>query len=414
MNNFLYVWIYPPEALKPVLCGTLELVGGRLCRFAYAESWIEHPGAFELSVDLPLRAGAFEPLHDQLIHPIFEDAGPDRWGRRIIEKTFNLPRRSEIDYLAVAGEDRIGALAFSESPDEYLPSSEQALRGADLGALLAAAQALERRDEISDDMRRLLRPGTSAGGARPKAIIEDQGRRWIAKFPAEGDTVDVCAIEHASLRLAHACGITVPDSMLVQARGRNILLVERFDRDAQGARRHFCSAKTMLLAEGIEAKDASYADLAMSVRRYSSVPTSDAHEVFRRMAFNVLMENTDDHEKNHAFLWHSDRWNLSPAYDIQPQLQNIGYQQLIVGKDRYEPTLQNVMSDCERFMLSEDEARSLLADMLERVSDWQQAFAIEGVSEQDIAQCRQYVRVDTLVGSWNEMNRSKKRARQRM
>lgn len=413
MNDSLHVWVYLPRALEPVACGMLELVGGRMCRFAYAREWLERDDAIELSPDLPLRAGAFEPPSGHDIHPIFEDAGPDRWGRRIIEKAFNLRRRTEIDYLALAGEDRVGALAFSASGTEYVPSNEQALHRADLQALLSAAQALERREDISDDMRRLLRPGTSAGGARPKAIIEDQGRRWIAKFPAEGDTIDVCAVEHACLRLAQSCGIAVPDSMLVQVRGQRVLLVERFDRDRDGARHHFCSAKTLLLAEGIEAKDAAYSDLATSARRFSSVPTRDAHEIFRRMAFNVLMENTDDHEKNHAFLWASGRWNLAPAYDIQPQLQNIGYQQLIVGRDGYEPSIQNVLSDCGRFMLSDEEAIAQLSTILDRVSGWPDVFESEGVSAGDIAQCEQYVRVARLKENWKPSTKAKKQSKAR-
>src|SRR5260363_289509 len=144
-----------------------------------------------LSPDLPLKAGQFEPPAGLDLHPVFEDAGPDRWGRQIIDKVFQLPRRSPIDYLATAGEDRIGALGFSSSPDDYVVAKEQAFQAADLADLLRAAQALEHHMPINDEMRRLLRPGASAGGARLKAIIQDRQRHWIAKFPAEGDIADM-------------------------------------------------------------------------------------------------------------------------------------------------------------------------------------------------------------------------------
>ncbi|RKP53722.1 type II toxin-antitoxin system HipA family toxin [Pararobbsia silviterrae] len=414
MNNELHVWMYLPGALEPVHCGTLELVGGRMCRFSYATSWLELDEAFALSPDLPLRPGAFEPPVGQDIGPIFEDAGPDRWGRPIIERVFNPRRRSEIDYLALVGEDRIGALAFSSSSETYSPAADQVLHRADLPALLAAAQAIERREEIGEEMRRLLRPGTSAGGARPKAIIEDAGRRWIAKFPADGDTVDVCAIEHASLRLAQVCDIAVPDSRLVTVRGQNVLLVERFDRDTDGSRHHFCSARTACLADGIPIEQAAYSDIANFARRYSATPTADAREVFRRMVFNVLMENTDDHEKNHAFLWKNGRWNLAPAYDLQPQLQGIDYQALRVGDKGHEPTLENVMSACGRFMLTEHEARDIVSAMLVTLARWEIAFAEAGVDARDIEQCGPFVRVAREAEAWSEATRSARRSRSRV
>ena len=175
-NSELFVWIYPPSSAEPIHCGVLQLISGRLCRFEYAPAWLARDDAFELSPDLPLRAGKFEPSAGLNIHPIFADAGPDRWGRQIIDRVFRLRRSSEIDYLAVAGEDRIGALGFSLDSERYDVVAEQALHTADLAALLSAARAIEHRMPIDEGMRRLLRPGASAGGARPKAIIQDGGR----------------------------------------------------------------------------------------------------------------------------------------------------------------------------------------------------------------------------------------------
>ncbi|KMY86642.1 HIPA protein [Candidatus Paraburkholderia calva] len=154
--------------------------------FSYAPSWLDDKHAIELSQNLPLRPGEFEPGLGQEINPIFEDAGPDRWGRRVIDVAFRPVRRSPIDYLALAGEDRIGALGFSWSAKRYEAPADQAFHAADLDALAKAAHAIEVHDPIDERLRRLLQPGRSVGGARPKAIIQEDGRYWIAKFPAEG------------------------------------------------------------------------------------------------------------------------------------------------------------------------------------------------------------------------------------
>lgn len=390
MNDVLHVWIYPPGAARPVPCGVLELVQGRRCLFNYDASWLAHPRAFPLSPDMPLHAGVIAPPSGLDLHPVFEDAGPDRWGKNVINKVFNPQRRSPLEYLELAGEDRIGALGFSRSGAEYLVPEEQAFSVADLDELMRAAEALANQLPIDDDLRRLLRPGASAGGARPKAVIRHDGEAWIAKFPAEGDEMDVCAVEYASLRLAQSCGVDVPESRLVQVGGRNVLLVKRFDRE-QGSRLHYTSARTMLIAEGLGEQEMGYADLADLARRHSVAPKEDCRQLFLRMAFNVMIENTDDHDKNHAFLCKAGEWRLSPAYDIQPQVQGLGYHQLRIGLDGHVPSIANVLSECTRFLLKKREAEEIVADLAERVGVWKKVFTESGVSERDIAQCGRYI-----------------------
>lgn len=198
------------------------------------------------------------------------------------------------------------------------------------------------------------------------------------------------AIEHASLRLAHRCGIDVPLSRLVRVGARNLLLVKRFDRQRRH-RVHFASARTMLIAEGMTEDAMGYADLADAARRLSLTPQRDCHQLFRRMTFNVLLENTDDHAKNHAFLYQNGHWRLAPAYDIAPQLQGIGYHQVRIGKEGHVPTLSNVLSEAGRFMLSPDEAARVVDGMVGLIRDWQAVFAAEGVEQHDIDVCAAYV-----------------------
>lgn len=390
MNDKLYVWIYPAEETHPVLCGVLELLQGRRCLFSYDHSWLERSDAFALSPDLPLQLGVHEPSDRFDIHPIFEDAGPDRWGKNIINKVFNPPRRSPLEYLELAGENRIGALGFSRSPTEYQVGEGASFHTIDIPALIRASEALSLQMPIDDEMRRLLRPGSSAGGARPKSIIKHKGKDWIAKFPAEGDEYDVCAFEHASLVLARKCGIDVAESELLKVGKQNVLLVKRFDREHQG-RIHFASARTLLIAEGVKEGVMGYADVAEVARRLSTSPKEDCHELFRRMVFNVFIENTDDHEKNHAFLFRKGAWNLSPAYDVLPQLQGLGFHQMRIGKDGNEAKIANLLSEYDRFLLKQAEAESIVANIHEQVLGWRDVFLQAGVSSHDIVLCDGYV-----------------------
>lgn len=396
MNNRLFVWVYVEGASVPIPCGELELLGGRRCLFRYLPDYLSRSNAFALAPDLPLRRGQLEPSAGQDLHPIFEDAGPDRWGRQIIDKIFQPQRRSPIDYLALSGEDRIGALGFSLSETVYQAGHQQVFGCADLAELLQAASAVEYQLPMTEDLRRLLQPGASAGGARPKVILQEGGRKWLAKFPAYGDESDVCALEYASLRLAAACGIVVPASELIPIHGKNVLLVERFDRASDGSRYHFASARTLLLAQGVKESEIAYSDIAETARRFSAYPKADCLQIFLRMAFNVLMENTDDHEKNHAFLYRDGHWTLAPAYDLQPQLQAVRYQQLIVGAGSYEPTLFNMMADCGRFMLTKTEASEVLKQLAIQLERWPQVFAQYHVSANDIELCRRFISLEQI------------------
>jgi serine/threonine-protein kinase HipA len=411
MNNDLFVWFYPPHGQEPQLCGRLDLIGGRQCVFSYAREYLSRADGIALCPDLPLRDGQYTAPVGLELHPIFEDAGPDRWGRRVIDRAFNPRRRAAIDYLALAGEDRIGALGFSASDEIYQVDQAPAFHRSDLPSLIEAARAVELQLPIDERLRQLLRPGGTAGGARPKAVIDDEGSAWIAKFAADGDAVDFCAIEHASVRLARECGIEAPESRLVQLGRSRALLVKRFDREPGGGRIHFASARTMLLGDGIPEEQMAYADIAEFARRFSPTPAEDSLQMFRRMVLNILIENTDDHAKNHAFLHQgTDRWRLSPVYDIQPQLQGIPYQQLIVGDEGTDPTLTNALSQAGRFMLTPAAAHAEVERILETVSGWREVFGESGVCERDIHELESFMMRDVELPPLSTRRRTKRGA----
>jgi serine/threonine-protein kinase HipA len=391
MNNYLYVWVFTKDSwASPVLCGRLELLGGRRCLFAYDDSWLLRPDSFELSPDIPLRKGAFNPSQGLDVHPIFDDAGPDKWGKNIINKIYNPARRFPFEYLLLSGENRIGALAFSESSEKYLPLKSDIFSSAELDDLVAAVEAMRHNLPIDERFRVLLRNGSSAGGARPKSIIRHKGGDWIAKFKTQDDEYDVCAIEHASLVLAGLCGINAAKSELFSSGKNKAVLVSRFDRDGD-IRIHFASARTLLIAEGISEQDMGYSDMADISRKFSGSPEKDCHELFRRMIVNVMIENTDDHDKNHAFLYVNKKWQLSPAYDVSPQLQGIGYHQLRIGTSGYEPSIENALSECGSFLLKRFEAEQIVESVFNEISLWKSVFENSGVNSYDIDLCEKYI-----------------------
>lgn len=393
IDRTLYVWIYLSGAAEPSPCGILSLLpGNRRVSFRYLDDYLALPGAFPLSPDLPMRKNEFMPPDGESLHPVFDDAGPDKWGRMVIEREENPPRRSEIDYLWYSGEDRVGALGFSSSPIHYQPlAKSHAFHTDQLADLLEAARCLEANLPLEERFRRLLKQGTSLGGMRPKTILEDGGKAWIAKFPSIMDTFEVCAMEHASLSLAGKCGIATPASRLIPVGKRYVMLVGRFDRLPDGGRTPYLSARSMLIAEGYAKDEFAYPSLAEIARKHANDSGRDCLQLFRRMVFNILLDNTDDHEKNHGFLFDGAHWNLAPAFDVSPQLQGLGYQQLGVGENGTESSIENALSDCASFGLSEAAAQREIDLIAETLSQWPRIFAEEGVPPQDIESAVQFV-----------------------
>jgi len=387
--DVVLVWIHTPAGGPPIVCGSLKLLPrSSKVAFFYDEGYLKRPDAFSLAPDLPLRTGLFEPSHHLDIHPVFEDAGPDAWGREVINRIHAPTRRSLMDYLVLSGSDAMGALAFSWPAASLHPASPSRLES--LESLLQAIEKIENRQDISPEQALLLRPGTSLGGMRPKSSVKINGVDWIAKFPSRQDEIDTCALEYGFMRLAGECSIDVPDVRLVNCKDVHVLLVQRFDRTVNGERLQFLSAKTLLESNGISTY--SYADLAQLIRKDSPSPVEDAENLFRRLIFNIAIENGDDHERNHGFLRKGNCFALSPAYDMSPQLQNTGYQSLVIDQGSMESSIALAIASAGHFRLDQRESVRIATEVIETVANrWRSILSESGLDDFAISVVSRFV-----------------------
>jgi serine/threonine-protein kinase HipA len=404
VSNALFLWFVADPA-KPRLVGDLELVSaGKGVSLEYAKTWLE--SGFALSEDLPLVAGEFLPRDRGTAVGAVDDARPDRWGERLIQFLDKPKRLSLMEYLYFAGDDRFGALGVSTSRDEYQPRRNGPLpRIESAPALSVIMSKITAKEPISAAERRMAIAGGSFGGAKPKALIEIGGAEWVIKF-YNGEPVDVPLIEHASMTLAAKAGIRVAETRVVPLVGENAVAVRRFDR-VNGTRIHAISAGTALraLAGAGQTPDLGYPNLAQLLRRAG--PTAEGanslqmRELFRRMVFNILIDNTDDHERNHALLFtEPTRWgklSLSPAYDVLPTNSGQGMQEFTVGTDGRDSTLVNAMSQSALFGLKKDEAAAEVQAVAGIVSTWKDHFAECGVTRADIDDLARRIDGDELL-----------------
>ncbi len=326
-SNQVYVWVWLPDATKPVVAGVLkEHIG--LYYFAYGKSYLEHKDAIALyDPELPLKRGEQRPNYT--LAGCLRDGAPDAWGRRVILQRL-LGRNSrdadpavldELTYMLESGSDRIGALDFQASPTEYVPREKQQ---APLDAFQNIADLVTRGEELPAPLAEVIQHGTSIGGARPKVLVDDGERKCIAKFSTSTDHYNVVKSEYVAMRLAALAGLNVAPVALASVAGRDVLLVDRFDRcwsPAGWSRRSVVSALTILGLDEMRARHASYAELAEIIRQRFTKPKQTLRELYRRLVFNILLSNTDDHARNHAAFWDGRQLSLTPAYDICPQLR---------------------------------------------------------------------------------------------
>lgn len=381
-GNSLAVWFLEnPDA--PRLVGRVKLeVSNRRCLLELDDAWRRE--GFPLSPDLVLDKRVHVPLKDMTAPGASEDAMPDRWGERMIRVISRPSRMSPLDKLWYAGDRRFGALGMSSSFDEYRPVEEQPLMTVEslqeADALIA--RVLE-REPLNERERQLIASAGSMGGAHPKMLIEDEGEEWIAKFP-RGSNVDQLLIEHACMELGRRAGLYVASSKVVPGGVDHILMVRRFDRD--GDRRvHAVSARTMLATEA----DDSYATIAAVIRRHG-VPDciqSMQRELFRRMAFNIMIDNTDDHTKNHAFLHSSEGWLLSPAFDVPAQMNGLGQQAIQISsnpKFMNNFSIDHAVAAAPHFGMTKEQARHEWNQVAGWVGRWRDVFSECGVPGVDI------------------------------
>jgi serine/threonine-protein kinase HipA len=362
------VWL--PGAEEPVPAGIARQRGSML-RFRYGRRYLARPDAIALyAPELPLEDRWIDPPNGLEAAGCLTDAAPDSWGRGILERRLGGDELSLLTYLTHAGSDRIGALDLQPSPAEYVPRSAPS---ATLEDLAQAAQRLLTGEPIPEELDAALTAGSSVGGARPKALLHDAGRPLIAKFSAPRDTLPMVRGEMLAMRMAARCGLDVAAVELTQAHGRDVLLVERFDRTAGTAqRRMMVSALTMLGLPDYAPRDASYARLAELMLLKFADPVADRRELFRRIVFNVLCGNTDDHARNHAAFWDGSSLSLTPAYDICPYPRggHEATQAMIIGgrDDRFRfSQVQGCIERASLYGLSSEAAQEIVHRQLDTI-----------------------------------------------
>lgn len=402
-----FVYITLPGETKAVTAAKYELSGlasGQpVGRLVYGKSYIARPNAVEIDpVELRLGATIAPTTKFNGVYGALRDASPDFWGRLIIERANRVTRLDEMEYLLQSSDARAGALAFGHS--NVPPGPDRDFNKIfDLEELQETARRILDEEELDgtaqeEHARRLLLVGTGMGGARPKAVVEDDEGLWIAKFNKDTDPWDSAKVEHMMLRLAQECGISTSQSKVTAIGHQNVLLVKRFDRELVKdgyLRARMVSALTLLRSEDtVDAKmrgEWSYLELVEALRRISGDPKRDAHELFRRMCFNAAATNTDDHARNHAVIAMDNTWKLSPAYDLTPT-PSVGmqrYLQMIAGDQGTAATAENLLSQAGRFLLSPEEAQAIVSQVSDCVRNrWYGIARREQVTEGDCERIR--------------------------
>lgn len=372
-----YVWIWLPGECEPVVAGVIR-PRGHTFSFNYGQSYLQRPNAIPLAPrELPLRAGVQQPLPGLSMPGCLRDGSPDAWGRRvIINRKLGLKGAQvdpasldELTYLLESGSDRIGALDFQCSARIYEP---RILDTTTLTELLQAVQLVEAGLPLSSELERALFHGSSIGGARPKALLDHGDEKLIAKFSSSSDIYNVIKAEFIAMRLAKAVGLEVVEVKLQKVAGKDVLLIQRFDRkkeDKSWSRRLLLSALSLLELDEMMARYASYEDLAEIVRHRFANPTTTLRELFSRMVFNVLCGNTDDHARNHAAFWDGKELRLSPAYDICPQGRSgreATQAMLMHGQNRLSQ-ISTCLQSAHSFLLKEQDAREIIDHQIETI-----------------------------------------------
>jgi serine/threonine-protein kinase HipA len=394
------VYITLPGQTAPVTAArftlTRDRAGNARGQFRYGQSYLARPDCVALDpLELKLSERTYHTTRLRGVFGALRDASPDAWGRRVIERHAGHSTLGEINYLLHGPDDRAGALGFGLGSQPPAPSRKY-------NDTLDLARLQQLADTISNDeplpvedraaqIEDLMLIGTSMGGARPKAVVEDAEGLWIAKFNRPDDRWNHARVEHAMLTLARECGIDAGRSKITSVGGRDVLLVQRFDRrrtDAGYLRARMISALTLLRSDDTPQDRGkwSYPLLVEELRRISGKPADDAAELFRRMCFNAMISNTDDHPRNHAVIAWNQQWRISPAYDLTPYPHvSVEHRDLamICGDAGRYANVNNLLSQSARFLMPAADARSTLQTMAGKIATWYEHARAAGVSDAD-------------------------------
>ncbi|OGA10990.1 MAG: hypothetical protein A2W68_11165 [Betaproteobacteria bacterium RIFCSPLOWO2_02_64_14] len=392
-----YIYVQLPGTLNTVPAALLKVEklrdGTFVGRFRYGDRYLERNDAIAFDpFQLPLGNTVHEFTKLKGIPGAVRDAGPDAWGRRVIEHKLQRSPGDldDIDYLLHGPQDGAGYLSFGATLNP--PTAKRRYnRTHQLADLIAAAEAIEEGKRVPVHILEQIEPGTSMGGARPKATIEDDDRLWVGKFPEKADCCNLQRVEYATLELARRCGIAVCNSRVQAVGGHDVLMVERFDRERTEGGYHrfgFVSGLTLLDCDQsyLDRERWSYPLLADQLRRWSEKPDEDRVELFRRIVFNAAVTNNDDHPRNHAMLRTKRGWLLTPAYDLVPApLVSLEHRDLAMTIGAYGRTasIYNLLSQCQRFGLTAEAARKEIESVVATVRTWREHFCACGVSAKD-------------------------------
>jgi serine/threonine-protein kinase HipA len=381
----IWVWLDDPAFGPLQHIGTLSRGDRGSVRFAYEATWLKYAHTFPLDPELDLSPGEFFPGNSNF--GVFMDSCPDRWGQILMKRREAVEAKEEGRtprslgpwefLLGVQDCTRMGALRFSRQGELNFLSDEalSAPPVTRIAELQAVALELTRKKQddlgkIKEWLKVLVAPGSSLGGARPKAnLIDEEGNLWIAKFPSADDDYDVAVWEKLLQDMAQKCGITVPQSRLIQtSSGYHTFLVKRFDRIGI-TRRFFASAMTML--GHVDTDDASYLELAEFIATFGEADhiAKDLEELFTRVTFNVATANRDDHLRNHGFIRSPAGWRLAPAFDMNPSFKK---EEHVLSLDfhNHRPDLEVLLSTAEYYRLENSSAKKIITDVCEVVGDW--------------------------------------------
>ena len=390
-----------------LLAGQL-IVDDKLGRFKYANAYINHPRAFALDpINLPLNTDIHVKHRTRDTPAMFGvliDAGPDEWGRRCLTKTRRPPPVTQVEFLLAASGEGVGALHFTANlGDPVRRPPERPFEN--LVHLQHIAGDIEAGREVDRALEPFFFHGSGLGGARPKSLIENDGRDWIAKFNRPSDLVDMCRVELASMRMAHEAGIEVPDVSLTETDRGPVLLVERFDQ-SPNERHHLVSVASLInkfdITE-IDESTMSYPGITQLGKRIGHLTSDLGAVVFRRMLFNIVIGNTDDHLRNHAFMKRSSDsdYSLSPGYDIVPQISLQGSHAIAIGPFGSSPSVDNIQAAARRMGVADELAHEIAGAVLEVATSWRDYMTDAGVGASDLSLLERCFVLRQVVERWH-------------